>query len=240
MNNFISLSICIPAFNEEDALNLVVEDLIAVLLQHIDKLEIIIVNDGSRDSTFKIAYKLSKKYDFVKIVKHESNQGIGSCFRDALMIAKGEYFTWFPADYENSAYEIVGCLGYLNKSSIITSHHKGFDSRSKLRKIISIVYTLMYNSFFGLKIKYYNGLTIFPVETLRSLNLRSNGFAIFAESIIKSLNSGVKIVELSIPLNKRSCGRSKSLTLISFLRMVRDMRWILKEYKPVSKLHLLI
>ena len=230
MDKKISLSICVPAFNEEDSLSDSVKGLANILLDHLRNFELIIVDDGSSDLTFDIADKISKVYDYVKVIKHERNLGIGACFKDALKIANYEYFGWFPADNENDAAELLNCLPYLDSNTVVTSHHLGCDPRSFSRRLLSRVYTLFYNIVFGLNIKYYNGLTIFPLTKLRCLNLQSSGFGIFAESIIKSLKAGLDIKELLNPLYRRSCGSSKSLTLISFLRIVKDLRWIFKDY----------
>ncbi|MCD6220835.1 glycosyltransferase family 2 protein [bacterium] len=225
-SQIVSLSICIPAYNEEKSLRSTVEELIANLEDSYIDFEILIVDDGSTDSTFKIAKGLKRIYPEIKLFHHDKNAGIGVCFRTALANSTKEYFTWFPADGENSPGELINGVRFLNENLVVTSHHLGQDPRHLIRRIISRFYTLILNIKFNLRMKYYNGLTIFPASILKNLELRCKGFGIFAESIIKTLHSGCKIVELSYPLRGRGKGKSKVLTIKSGLRTFKELMYI--------------
>jgi len=223
----ISLSICVPSYNEEAGIVLVVEDLLEKISREISNLEIIIVDDGSADRTKEMAEKLVFKYKQVKLIKHISNSGIGSCYRDALAVAGGEYFTWFPADGEDQAEEISACLPYLSSDRVVTCYHLDTDQRSIFRKILSRIYTGILNSFFGLRIKYYNGLAILKTDRARALPFVSNGFFCNAEILIRAVKSGCKLVELSLPLGKRISGKSKALSARSLFMAGKDFICIL-------------
>jgi len=223
----ISISICVPAFNEEKTLAAAVEDLISTLSLLVRELEVIIVNDGSSDSTSTIAEDLASKNPQIKVINHKNNLGVGFAFRGALAKAKCQFFSWFPGDHENSAQEFVQCLDYLSKDTLVTTHHQGYDNRSFMRRLISGAYTWILNKYFDLNLKYYNGLTIFPTEVLRSFPLVSNGFFFTAESMIKAAKEGYKVIELSAPLKKRNWGKSKALTPLSMIRLSRSFISIL-------------
>lgn len=226
----ISISVCIPALNEENTLEKAVEDLVLTLAQCVNQLEVIIVDDGSTDSTSQLAEELVAKYHQLKFIGHVKNQGIGSCYRDALAVAQGNYFTWFPSDHENSAQELVKCLPFLEDNYIVTSHHRDYDSRPKTRRLISHTYTWILNKYFRMNLKYYNGLTIIPTHILRSAPLVAEGFAFSAEGIIYAVRFGCKVVELSAPLRGRVSGRSKAFKLSSLWRMCRDFFRICLRY----------
>ncbi|MCF7916177.1 MAG: glycosyltransferase family 2 protein [Candidatus Omnitrophica bacterium] len=218
----ITISICVPALNEEKNLEGAVEDLMLNLISHVRNFEIIIVDDGSIDSTPKLAKELSEKYYQVKFIKHSVNRGVGSCYRDALKAARGDYFTWFPSDHEDSAQELINCLPHLSKNCMIILNHRGYDCRSKFRQLLSYCYTWILNKYFKMNLKYYNGLTIIPTDILRLIPLAANGFAFSAEIIIHSIKSGCKVIELNAPLRKRASGSSKAFKINSLLRMCRD------------------
>jgi glycosyltransferase involved in cell wall biosynthesis len=220
----LSLSVCVPVFNEELSLRGAVQDLFKTLAPLVGTLEIIIVNDGSTDTTASLAQELSKEYDSpIKVIHHPVNLGLGASYKDALSIAEGQYFTWFPGDHENSAEELVHCLPHLGQNTAVTSYHGESDKRSWLRRATSNLYTGLLNKCFSLSIKYYNGLTIFPTKVLRAYPLVSNGYALSAESLIRAVKSGCKLVELLYPLNKRQGGRSSAISFLSFLGMVKDI-----------------
>lgn len=227
MTRNISISICVPALNEEMSLRESVADLLQTLPFYTYKLEVIIVDDGSSDGTSRLAEQLTEEYSSVKLIRHSRNFGIGACYRDALSVAEGDYFTWFPSDHENSANEFIQCIPYLNKDVVVTCHHRGYDPRPASRRKISAFYTFILNKVFRLDLKYYNGLTIFPVFVLRSIPLVSNGFIFTAESLIRVIMRGYKVVELPAPLSNRFGGKSKALTCSSFCHILKDIFRIL-------------
>lgn len=90
------LSICIPSYNMEKYINRSVDTLIVD--EVLDKLEIIIVNDGSKDRTLEIANDYKQKYPNSIIVIDKENGHYGSCINAALKIATGKYFRVLDAD----------------------------------------------------------------------------------------------------------------------------------------------
>jgi glycosyltransferase involved in cell wall biosynthesis len=226
--NGISISVCVPAFNEEGGLEGAVKDLLSSLSPRVKDLEVIVVDDGSDDSTLRVARDLAKRHREVKVICHEKNMGIGVSYREALDAATGEYFTWFPGDCENSAEELVGCLRHLDGHALVTCHHPD-DPRPWQRRLLSRLYTRLLNGLCALNLKYYNGLTIFPTETLRSARLVSSGFSVFAEGVIFAARKGYRVIELAAPLGRREAGKSKGLSLSSFAKMVLDVFRILNK-----------
>lgn len=222
----ISLSICVPAYNEEESLKRTIEELISHLKSVGIDFEILLINDGSTDSTLLIAEELCKANPEIKIFSHGKNSGIGVCFRTALNNATRPYFTWFPADGENFPDELINSIKFLNEKVIVTSHHLGCDPRPLVRKIISRFYTSVLNLRFNLNINYYNGLTIFPTSVLKDMRLKCKGFGIFAESIIKILRAGYKIIELNYPLKKRKAGKSKAFGINSLISTLKELVYL--------------
>jgi glycosyltransferase involved in cell wall biosynthesis len=90
------LSIAIAAYNMEKYLAKCLDSVL--LPKIIDNLEVIIVNDGSTDSTFAIANQYKEKYSQSVIVIDKSNGHTGSCWNAALKIAAGKYFRTLDAD----------------------------------------------------------------------------------------------------------------------------------------------
>jgi len=224
----IAVSICVPAFNEEKTLRGAVEDLLETLHSKVGGLDIIIVDDGSTDSTTQVSVQLMRMHKNIRVIRHAKRMGIGASYRDALKIARGDYFTWFPADHENSAQEFILCLPYLKKGAIATCYHRGQDPRTYLRRFISRGYTVLLNIVFRLNLKYYNGLTIFPLSALSPSVSLCDGFFFTAENIIKAVRRGYKVIELPAPLKGRASGSSSALTFSSFRQAISDILRILR------------
>ena len=96
LKKYPSVSILVPAYNEEGNLEDSVEHLIELEYPK-EKLEIIIINDGSKDNTAKIAEKLSKKYKQI-ILLNKKNSGKADSLNQAIKIAKGELIAVVDAD----------------------------------------------------------------------------------------------------------------------------------------------
>lgn len=89
------LSIIIPTFNME---NYIANCLNSLIIPFIDKLDIIVVNDGSKDRSSEIAHSYADKYpDSIRVIDKE-NGNYGSCINVALPMIKGKYLKILDAD----------------------------------------------------------------------------------------------------------------------------------------------
>ena len=88
------ISFLVPCYNSQDYMEKCIES----LLIGKDDVEIIIVDDGSKDNTGKIADRYAKKYpDTVKVV-HQPNGGHGEGINTGLKVATGKYFKVVDSD----------------------------------------------------------------------------------------------------------------------------------------------
>ena len=90
------LSICIPSFNMEEYLSRCVDSMLVD--EVLDQLEIIIVNDGSKDGTLAIANDYKQRYPQSVVVIDKPNGHYGSCINASLKVATGKYFRIVDAD----------------------------------------------------------------------------------------------------------------------------------------------
>ncbi len=90
------LSICIPSYNMEQYLHRCVDSMLVD--EVLEQLEIIIVNDGSKDSTLAIANDYKQRYPQSVVVIDKPNGHYGSCINASLKIATGKYFRIVDAD----------------------------------------------------------------------------------------------------------------------------------------------
>lgn len=90
------LSIIIPSYNMEEYIGNNLKKLVAA--QHLDKIEIIVVNDGSKDDTSAIAHEYQQQFPQNIIVVDKENAHYGSCINKGLTLARGKYFRILDAD----------------------------------------------------------------------------------------------------------------------------------------------
>lgn len=92
----IKVSVIVPTYNEEKHIRACLDSIIENDLKEI---EIIVINDGSTDSTKEILEEYKNKYDIIKVIEKE-NEGQGSARNIGIDLAKGEFITFVDADDE--------------------------------------------------------------------------------------------------------------------------------------------
>ena len=116
------ITISIAAYNKEAYLDRCIQSL---LIPSLDKVDIIIVNDGSTDRTSEIAHKYTKRYpDSVRVVD-KPNGHQGSCVNVALSLAVGKYFKMLDADdsFETEVFQrFIRMLEQRDADMVVSGH----------------------------------------------------------------------------------------------------------------------
>lgn len=228
-----SLTVILPAFNEEKNLPIVASQLLKILSMRLKNFHIVIVNDGSSDHTAQVAEEIGEKNQGrISVVHLSQNSGIGAAYLKALEKIETDFVTWLPSDGEISLDGFSLMLDELNLESIIVTypqHH--LYQRNIFRQSLSKLYTLILNLSFGLNLKYYNGNSIFPTARLKKQLITSRRFAFNAEALIHVIKAEqLKYIEKPFVLNQRPHGQSKAIRLNSFLDVTRSYLYLIKLY----------
>ena len=129
------LSISIAAYNAEKTLEKAVSSCIVNDNKQLEKLDIIIVNDGSKDGTHELAHNLKDKFPCVRVID-KINGGYGSTVNAAIKIAEGKYFKLLDADDWYDTDNLLKLLHELEKTDsdmVVTSYT---EVRTKRKDII--------------------------------------------------------------------------------------------------------
>ena len=147
----INLSIVIPCFNEAKSLPKLVKDFSKKLKRK--DVELILVNNGSNDSTETIISNLKKDYNFLKMIKLKKNNGYGNGILQGLKKAKGRYISWTHADLQTDPYDAITGFEKFKKELSPKIFIKGNRLGRPLKDIIftigmSIFETILLKKFF--------------------------------------------------------------------------------------------
>lgn len=213
-----SVTIVIPAFNEEQDIAESIRVVTRLTQRCIKDFEIIVVNDGSTDTTADQISKEAKRNKHVRVITHEKNMGFGAAFRDAIRASRKKYISGFPADLDQSYQILPDLIRARNKADIVSSYVTNLSSRAWIRKVISLSFIHCMNFLLGLNLKYYTGYFICPVEILRDINLKANNTALLAEAKIKLIKRGYSFVEIPYKTSLRKHGSDKALTWKNIIR----------------------
>lgn len=102
------LSIVVPCYNEAENIPLILDRFKAVIAR--GDIEVILVNNGSRDNSQEVLNMLLPRYSFAGTVKVAINQGYGFGIRAGLKVARGEYVGWTHADLQTDPRDAITAL----------------------------------------------------------------------------------------------------------------------------------
>jgi dolichol-phosphate mannosyltransferase len=223
------VSVIIAAYNEEKNIGNAVNSVYSALKNLISDYEIIIIDDGSTDNTEKIIADLSKSDKKIKIITHPKNMGFGCAIQDGIKRATKKYITGFPGDNDMSTGSFRELIKARKSADLIISYMVNPNSRPFIRRITSRFFVIVMNILFGLNLKYFNGYLITRTKLVKSLPLRSNGLAIFAEVIVRLIKKGVSYKEVPFIHKERKTHKSNALTLISISQTLKTLGILVKD-----------
>jgi len=119
-------------------------------------------------------------------------------------------------------------VGAVRPGVLVTTQHVDTDPRSWRRRVLSRTYTALVNLISGYRLRYYNGLTIYPTAALQATPAGAQGFLMQAEAMVRLMRRGYGVVELEYPLGKRKSGRSEAVRLRALRQAARDVGRIWK------------
>ena len=102
----MKLSIIVPVYNEEKTVEWLLKKLVSLKIPKVEK-EIIVVDDGSVDTTVIKISRIRSKTPSIKLIKHKQNQGKGSAIKTGLERVTGDYIVIQDADLEYNPLDIV-------------------------------------------------------------------------------------------------------------------------------------
>ena len=209
------LTILVPVYNEEKTIAKVLLSL-AKLRKKVETIEIIVVNDGSKDNSLEILRENHNYYDV--LINNLQNKGKGNAVKSALEKANGKYIVFQDADLEYDPQDFKKFINLINKFSpdlIIGSRFNYADytrSHHFFNKIGNMCITFIFNLFYQTTFTdVYSCYVCFKRELLDHHNLKSNGFEQHAEILCKVVKKGKKFYEVPIKYNGRTHEEGKKI-----------------------------
>jgi glycosyltransferase involved in cell wall biosynthesis len=237
------ISVVMPAYNEAAHIVSNLLETIETLTKYAPDFEVIVVDDGSPDETYREAAKLlSSQAGRVRIVQYDENQGKGNALMCGAWFALGELVVFMDADMDLHPAQLPVFFEIMERTGadiVIGSkrHRLSKVNYPRMRRIYSAIYYAMIRLMFGLPVKdTQTGLKVFKREVLQRVfpRILAKRFAFDIEVLANAHRLGFKMVDAPVTLEfQRRFGRIKwrdivavmTDTLAIFYRM-----YILKYY----------
>jgi glycosyltransferase involved in cell wall biosynthesis len=236
------LSVVIPAYNEEHGIAEIASRVLSVepALKKVgvDRLELLIVDDGSRDRTADVAQNLSG----VTLIRHPKNKGYGAALKTGFAKANGELIGFLDADgtYPPEYFPQLCQVALNGADLVIGSRMAGEESKMPLtRRVGNFFFANLLTLLSRQKVTdSASGMRVFKREILAHLYPLPDGLNLTPVMSTRALHEGIKIKEFPIPYSER-VGRSKLSVLRDGSIFMQSMLWTVLSYNPVRILGLL-
>jgi len=208
------LSVVVPAYNEADTIEHVVEK----LLQLPELFEIIIVDDCSTDKTAEITQRLANQHSSIRVTRHQKNSGKTEALKTGFALTRGEIVIVQDADLEYDPRDIPSVI----RPIIEGSADVVYGSRFLVRRATRVLYFYHYlaNKFLTFTSNLFTNLNMTDVETgykafrgeiIRNMIITSQGFGFEIEVTAKVAKLKCAIYEVPISYYGRTYEEGKKI-----------------------------
>jgi glycosyltransferase involved in cell wall biosynthesis len=204
----VKLSILMPVYNEEERIAEALKQALAV--EYPCEIELVVVNDGSRDGTGAILDAADDAR--LRVITHPRNAGKGAAIKTAVDSAEGDYMVILDADLEYDPMDIPKLLDpVLDGRAKVVYGNRTFGSHSAYsfwyvmgNKAVTTAANVLFNSYIG---DLETCFKLLPLSLYRSLDVKSKGFGMEAEVTGKLLRRKIRPYE--VPISYRARGREE-------------------------------
>lgn len=232
------LSIIIPCYNEEDHISSLLEKVMTVSLQGLEK-ELVIVNDGSTDRTVEILKRIALQNPSMTVIDHEKNMGKGAAIRTGLTKITGDIIIIQDADLEYDPNDYQKLLQPILNDNMDVVYGSRFRGNEPKRKLVFLhttgnkFLTSLSNLFTGFKLTDMETCyKVFKRSIIDQITLKEDRFGFEPElTAMISKIKGIKICEVPISYHARSYASGKKIKWSDGFHAV----WCILKYNVFSK-----
>ena len=200
----LDVSVLVPAKDEADNLPEFLQRCAAALAPAGFSFEVIVVNDGSRDTSDRVLRELERQYPFLRVVNHRRQRGIADSLRSAGDVARGDVFVFYPADLQYLPEDIPGLVAPIleGRADIVTGTKQGKYEKA----FVSNVYNTLCRWLFGVRVTDLNSVKAYRREVMLGVPLRPDWHRYM---VVIAAADGYRLTSLPVPLYPRRAGISK-------------------------------
>ncbi len=221
----LSLSIVIPAYNEEANVVAAVEEVSSVAQTLNADYEIILVNDGSRDRTGEIARsELAPRIPNFRLVEHFPNRGYGGALKAGFTAATKDVIAFTASDQQFKFSEITLLLDKLTPDMTLVSGWRVNRNDPFMRRLNGRGWNTVVLILFGHTIHDIDcGFKVFRREALSHIHIESNGAMVDTEMLAELKARGFKLTDVPVTHLPRTAGSPTGANFKVIFRAFRDL-----------------
>jgi glycosyltransferase involved in cell wall biosynthesis len=221
------LSVVMPVYNERETIEEIIPRVLAVPI----RIQLIVVDDGSKDGTRDLLTTLKEKHNF-ELIFQPQNGGKGAAIRRGFEEVKGDLVVIQDADLEYSPEEYPQLIELICSGRADVVYGSRFLGRHRVflfthyagNRLLTLITNVLYNTMLTDMETCYK---VMRREVLQSFTLQSNGFGIEPELTAKIFKRGYRVYEVPITYDGRAYEEGKKITWRDGVVAL----WVLLKYR---------
>jgi glycosyltransferase involved in cell wall biosynthesis len=220
----LGLTVIVPVFNEEKTICDAICELVTIRADF--PYEIVVINDGSTDSTSRIL-KWPKHILNIRYVEKTQNEGKGNAVKTGLNLARYSHVLIFDADLEYFGHDIARLFRPIQMGiapAVYGIRLRGINTMQPsfvfayARKALTFIANLIYGTAIS---DLHTCLKLFPTDFLKSLELNENGFGLDTEITALALRSGILPFEIPVSYVGRTKHQGKKIRVSDGFKCIK-------------------
>jgi glycosyltransferase involved in cell wall biosynthesis len=205
-----SISVVLPAYNEQEALPHTVAGFAAVLPELVDDWEVVVADDGSVDGTPRVCDELRTAYPGrFRSVRLTPNQGYGAALAAGIAAARHDWVLLSDADGQFEPADLANLIPHAAASPIVIGHRVS-RAEGRRRQFTSGVFNAMARVLFGFRVRDIDcAFKLIDAPMLKAVPLTCRRYLVNTEILHAFVRSGFQPVEVGVRHRARSGGESK-------------------------------
>jgi glycosyltransferase involved in cell wall biosynthesis len=201
----VDVSVLVPAKDEAENLPLFMELAAEAFARTPEvRYEVVVIDDGSVDETWRVLQELQQRYDFLRAERHRARRGIADALRTGYLNSTGQVLVFYPADLQFKPEDIPRLVAPIlaDQSDMVT----GFKEGKYEKAFVSGIYNRLSRTLFHVPVKDLNSVKAYRREIMDALPVRPDWHRYM---IVLAAAQGFTVSEIPVPLYPRNAGKSK-------------------------------
>ena len=234
----LSLTMVVPALNEEELVDEFMEKSIKDLGAVTDDWEIIFVDDGSTDTTLELANAWAERYEQVKVVSIGKNLGNGANVEVGFRHATKDVVFNNTVDAFFNTEDLEWIMPHLETYDSISGCRKDLSANNPYQKMLTLGNLTLLRILFPVKLKAYQTVQFHRRSFFEQIKIEGRSSFVSPELLIKAHYLGYSIGEIEVEFHPRLKGTAKGGGVKHILRTFKDIfrfwfKWVVLK-KPIS------
>ncbi len=226
-----ALSLVFPVFDEEDNLEALLEAALATGERLTSDLEVVVVDDGSRDRSAQIIDRWRRSDPRIRSIRHPSNRGYGAALRSGLREARGDLIFFSDADLQFDLAELEKLLAHTDDFDIVA----GYRSPRRdpwPRRLLALAWGWLVRLLFDLRVRDIDcAFKVFRRSTIEQIPIASLGAFVNTEILVRAAASGHRIHQVPVTHRRRRFGQQSGARPRVILRALVELATLYRELR---------